>query len=110
MKIIDFYKKGARVVIERSAGINPLTLAAGTGGEEDIAYVPSGGAKVVEGPAHDTIVHAGTTYLLLRGGYVYEVLLDINGSEKSDKISAEHGHLILPIPAGASVVAAENVE
>ena len=110
MKIIEFYKKGARVVVEGRSGIDPLTFAPAASGDEDIAYVPSGQAKVVEGAAHDLLVHGGVTYLLLRGGHVYEVTLDIGGVTKEDVVSAEHGHLSLPLPAGAKVTSVNEVE
>lgn len=110
MRIVEFYTKGAQVVVEGSGVDMNNSFTSGAAEDVQIGYVPTGKAKVVDGPAHDTIDHGGKKLLLLRGGYIYEVELRIGDVVKQDVVSAEHGHLSLPLPAGAevaSVVAAE---
>jgi hypothetical protein len=103
MKIIEFYNKGAQVVVESAGTDMSHSFTAGIAEEQQIGYVPAGKAKPVDGAAHDTIEHDGKSYLLLRGGYVYDVKLRIGDVVKEDVVSAEHGHLALPLPAGATV-------
>lgn len=106
MKIIEFYKKGAQVVVESAGTDMSSTFTTGAAEDQQIGYVPSASTKPVEGAAHDTIKHGGKSYLLLRGGYVYDVRLRIGDVVKEDVVSAEHGHLALPLPAGATVESA----
>jgi hypothetical protein len=110
MKIIEFYNKGAQVVVESSVGDMNRTFSSGAAEDVQIGYVPTSKAKVVDGPAHDTIEHGGKTHLLLRGGYIYEVELRIGDVVKQDVVSAEHGHLALPLPNGAEVASVTAVE
>lgn len=110
MKIIEFYSKGAQVVVE-SAGVDMAsTFTSGPAEDQQIGYVPTSKAKPVDGAAHDTINHGGSEHLLLRGGYIYEVELRIGDVVKQDVVSAEHGHLALPLPAGAKVVSVTAAE
>lgn len=110
MKIIEFYSKGAQVVVEGSGSDMSVSFTAGASEDVQIGYVPTSKSKAVSGPAHDVIEHNGKTYLLLRGGHVYEVELRIGDVVKSDVVSAEHGHLSLALPAGATVTAVATAE
>ena len=46
---------------------------------------------------------------MLNAGHVYEVAMLVGGIEKNDVVSAEHGHVILPLPKGAEIVSVEAV-
>lgn len=110
--IIDFYNGGAQVT-KTSGGIDMTHSfgASGTGETEEIGYVPKANSKKVEGPAHDTLEIDGKPHLLLKGGHVYDVAIGKEGAEDIEVhvISAEEGHVSLPLPKGASVDVTEHV-
>jgi len=110
MEIVDFYKSGAQVVVRTEASDMTHSFTASTDGGEDvqIGYVPAGRAKPVSGAAHDIIEHEGERYLLLKEGHVYDVTIVAGDAISSDVVSAEHGHLSLPIPAAAEVEVVEH--
>lgn len=100
-KIIDFYNSGAQVVVPAVAVDMTHTFGASAGGAEDeqIGYEPRGNAKLAEGAAYDELEHAGARHLLLKGGHVYAVKV----ADDLHVISAEEGHLSLPLPKDAEV-------
>jgi hypothetical protein len=105
MEIIEFYNKGAQIQIQHpGVDMTHSFTASGSGEVEQIGYEPKGNAKPVEGPAHDIIEHDGKTLLALKGGHTYSVTL-VGEEDKPDApplvhtISAEEGHVLLPLPA-----------
>lgn len=110
-EIIDFYKSGAQVVVETAGGNMTTSFEGGGSGDiKDIGYVPKGSAKPVSGPAHDVISHGGSDHLLLKGGHVYEVLLENGDTETVDNISALGGHISVKVPDGFRVAEVSAVE
>lgn len=109
MKVIEFYNQGAQVVIESPAvDMTHAFTASGTGETIQVGYEPKSNSKVVEGPAHDIIEHEGSRRLALKGGHVYSVTI-VKGEDdiEAHVISAEHGHLLLPLPKDALVEVVE---
>lgn len=113
MDIIDFYTKGARVVVKGSGG-SGMGASFGSkdrgGADVEIGYKPTAKAKPVSGPAHDVLKYNGATYLLLRGGYEYDVILAAGDELKDERISALGGHLAFQLPSGHTVSAVEAAE
>ena len=101
MEIIDFYNKGAQVQVP-TEGVNMTHsfTASGSGEPREIGYVPKPNSGKPEGAAFDVIEHRGKSHLLLKGGHIYSVRLDADGP--AHVISAEEGHVALPLPAGAA--------
>ena len=106
MKVLGFYKKGARVIIEGSGGGVDRRRSFGGGGSADVevGIVPAKNAKIVSDAAHDVIKHGGAEWLVLNAGHVYEIVLSVDGVEKSDVIDASSGHLVISLPKGSVVV------
>ncbi len=105
--VVDFYNGGAQVQIPASTIDMTHTFGGGgDGGEEaeEIGYHPRGNSKLVEGASYDELEHDGKRYLLLKGGYVY----DVKVGDKEHVISAEEGHISLPVPAKAEVEVDEH--
>lgn len=101
-KIVDFYNSGAQVQVPVEASDMTHTFSGGVdgGGEpEEIGYHPRGNSKLAEGAAYDELEYEGKRHLLLKGGHVYAV--KVNGEQHV--ISAENGHLSLPLPADAEI-------
>ena len=105
-KIIDFYNSGAQVIatgkkvggvdMSRTFGAAPVR----TTPDREIGYEPKPNSKLADGASYDELVHGGKRHLLLKGGHVYAVKI---GEGDMHVISAEEGHLSLPLPAGAEV-------
>lgn len=106
--IIDFYNSGAQVQIPARGGGNMRTnFTAGGGGGGDpveIGYEPRGNAKLAEGASYDELEHGGKRYLLLKGGYVY----DVKVGDDEHVISAEEGHISLSLPKDAEIEVDEH--
>jgi hypothetical protein len=112
MNVIGFYNKGVRVVIPGAAGGIDRHRSFGGGGasaDVELGIVPAKNAKLVTDAAHGVIKHDGVEHLVLNAGHVYEVAMLVGGIEKNDVVSAEHGHVILPLPKGAEIVSVEAV-
>ncbi len=104
-KIIDFYNSGAQVVVKgfTSGGVDMTHTFGSTPAvavpDKDIGYQPKPNSKLAKGASYDELEHEGNRHLLLKGGHVYAVKL----GEATHVVSAEEGHLILPLPAEAVV-------
>ena len=110
-EVLDFYKGGAQVIVETTGGNMTSTFEDGGAGDiVDIGYVPKGAAKPVKGPSHDVVTHGGHRHLLLKGGHVYEVLLENGDTETVDNISALGGHISVQVPDGFRVAEVHAVE
>ena len=105
MEIVDFYNQGVQVQVPTEAvNMTHSFTATGTGEPKEIGYVPKSNSKKVEGPAHDIIEHDGKTLLALKEGHVYSVTLLGEDADPDNPaldvhtISAEEGHVLLPLP------------
>lgn len=109
-EIIDFYNQGAQVQVAAQTVDMTHTFSGGSESSDSepkqIGYEPRGNSKLADGAAYDELEHDGQRYLLLKGGYVYDVT--VNGEDHV--ISAEEGHLSLPLPKDAEVEVDEHDE
>lgn len=104
-KIVNFYNSGAQVVVKgQPAGrvdmARTFTVTKGKATpDREIGYEPKPNSKLAKGAAYDELEHRGTRHLLLKGGHVYHVVID----GEQHVISAEDGHLSLPVRKNATV-------
>lgn len=114
MKVVDFYNQGAQVQIEHPGVDMTHSFTAGGSGEvEEIGYVPKSNSGRPQGAAHDIIEHDGKSLLALKEGHIYDVT--IVGPDDTPEttplvhaISAEHGHVLLPLPTGSIAEVVEH--
>lgn len=107
-QIIDFYNGGAQVQLPAQSVdmTSTFTAVVGDGEPTELGYEPKGNSKLAEGAAHDEIKVDGKRHLLLKGGHIYAV----HFNSTQHVVSAEEGHISLPIPKGAHVEVEEYDE
>jgi hypothetical protein len=101
-EIVDFYNGGAQVEIPAQTVDMTHTFSGGADADAEptqIGYEPKANSKLADGAAYDEIKHDGQRWLLLKGGYIYAVKFN----SEQHVVSAEEGHIQLPIPKGAHV-------
>lgn len=102
-KIVGFYNKGARVqVVVPGRGVDmrrSFTAKRVPDSVIEIGYKPRPNSKLASGPSYDELEHEGDRYLLLKGGHTYAVRV----GDSDHVISAEDGHIALPLPRDVDV-------
>lgn len=109
IKVINFYKKGPHVQAVGTTKIDPRTFAARKSVQE-LAYRPTGNAKIVKKPAWGDFSFKGSKYLALNAGHIYKVFLETRtGVEESLLIDSSEEHSVFQIPSDKKLLRVESI-
>lgn len=119
IEIVEFYNQGAQVRLHTPGsggrGLSMKTFTGGASGKvvpakvEEIGYEPKANSKPAKGASHDILERGGKKSLLLKSGHAYDVIIThADGRVTDHTISAEVGHIVLPLPHGAEILVSEH--